>query len=50
MKEIKLLNIISIPIYKSSPSNLNEFSEFIDINIFTNIKIGNKLENINLSL
>ena len=50
IKEIKLINIISIPIYKSSPSNLNEFSEFIDINIFTNIKIGNRLETINLSL
>ena len=50
IKEIKLSNIISMPIYKSSPSNSNEFSEFIDINIFTKIKIGNNLENINLSL
>ncbi len=48
-RNIHSTKIISIPIYKTS-LNLNQFSEFIDINIFTNIKLGNNSETLNLTL
>jgi hypothetical protein len=50
IKGINLSKIFSIPIFKSPSSNYNDFSDYIDINIYTNIKFGNNSENVSLTL
>ena len=50
IKRINLSKIFSIPLFKSQSSNLNDFSEYIDIDIYTNIKFGNNSENISLTI
>ena len=50
IKGINLSKIFSIPIFKSPSSTNNDFSDYIDINIYTNIKFGNNSENISLTI
>ena len=50
IKGINLSKIFSITIFKSPSSTNNDFSDYIDINIYTNIKFGNNSENISLIL
>ena len=50
ISKTNLSNIFSIPIFKLQPSNLNNFSEYIDIDIYTYIKFGNNSEKIRLTL